>query len=72
MNIVADHVSTLVQFQSLTETTLRPVSNGLDNEKYWRYFSKFPNEFAKGLALALHPEQEFISYDHLANVLTIK
>ena len=72
MNIVADHVSTLVQFQSLTETTLRPVSNGLDNDKYWRYFSRFPNEFAKGLKLALHPEQEFISYDHLANVLTIK
>ena len=72
MNIVADHVSTLVQFQSLTETTLRPVSNGLDNEKSWRYFSKFPNEFAKGLALALHPEQEFVSYNHLANVLTIK
>ena len=72
MNIVADHVSTLVQFQSLTETTLRPVSNGLDNEKYWRYFSKFPNEFAKGLALALHPEQEFVTYDHLSNTLTIK
>ena len=65
MNIVADHVSTLVQFQSLTETTLRPVSNGLDNEKYWRYFSKFPNEFAKGLALALHPEQEFVSYNQM-------
>lgn len=72
MNIVADHVSTLVQFQSLTPTTLRPVSNGLDNEKYWRYFSRFPNEFAKGLALALHPEQEFVTYDHLANILTIK
>ncbi len=72
MNIVADHVSTLVQFQSLSETTLRPISNGVDNDKYWRYFSRFPNEFAKGLALALHPEQEFVTYDHLANVLTIK
>ena len=72
MNIVADHVKTLVQFQPLTATTLRPVSNGLDNDKYWRYFSKFPNEFAKGLELALHPEQEFIEYNHLTNVLTIK
>jgi len=72
MNIVADHVKKLVQFQPLTATTLRPVSNGLDNDKYWRYFSKFPNEFAKGLALALHPEQEFVTYDHLSNTLTIK
>jgi len=72
MNIVADHVATLVQFQPLSETTLRPISNGIDNDKYWRYFNKFPNEFAKGLALALHPEQEFVSYNHLANVLTIK
>ena len=72
MNIVADHVATLVQFQPLSETTLRPQSNGIDNDKYWRYFSKFPNEFAKGLALALHPEQEFVTYDHLSNTLTIK
>jgi len=72
MNIVADHVSTLVQFQSIDTTTLRPMSNGVDNDKYWRYFSKFPNEFAKGLQLALHPEQEFVTYDHLNNILTIK
>ena len=72
MNIVADHVATLVQFQPLSNTTLRPMSNGIDNDKYWRYFSKFPNEFAKGLALALHPEQEFVTYDHLTNILTIK
>ena len=72
MNIVADHVKELVQFQSLSPTTLRPQSNGIDNDKYWRYFSKFPNEFAKGLQLALHPEQEFISYDHLTNILQIK
>ncbi len=72
MNIVADHVATLVQFQPLSDNTLRPLSNGIDTDKYWRYFSKFPNEFAKGLALALHPEQEFVTYDHLANILTIK
>lgn len=72
MNIVADHVSTLVQFQQLSNTTLQPQPNDIDPDKYWSYFSKFPNEFAKGLALALHPEQEFISYDHLNNILTIK
>ena len=72
MNIIADHVSTLVQFQQLSDNTLQPRPNDIDPDKYWRYFSKFPNEFAKGLALALHPEQEFISYDHLNNILTIK
>ena len=72
MNIVADHVSTLVQFQELSPTTLRPISNGVDPDKYWRYFSRFPNEFAKGLSLALDPEQEFVTYDHLSNTLTIK
>ena len=72
MNIVADHVSTLVQFKELSPTTLRPISNGVDPDKYWRYFSKFPNDFAKGLSLALDPEQEFVTYDHLSNTLTIK
>lgn len=72
MNIIADHVKELVQFQPLTDTTLQPQPNDIDPDKYWRYFSKFPNEFAKGLALALHPEQEFITYDHLNNILTIK
>lgn len=72
MNIIADHVSTLVQFQQLSDTTLQPRPNDIDPDKYWRYFSKFPNEFAKGLALALHPEQQFVTYDHLNNILTIK
>lgn len=72
MNIVAEHVAQLVQFLPLSDTTLRPISNGLDNDKYWRYFSKFPNEFAKGLSIALHTEQEFVTYDHLQNILTIK
>ena len=72
MNIISDHVKELVQFTSLSENRLRPISNGLDNDKYWRFFSKFPNEFAKGLQLALHPEQTFVEYDHLSNVLTIK
>ena len=72
MNIVADHVATLVQFQSLSPTTLQPQPDEVDPDKYWRYFSRFPNDFAKGLALALHPEQEFVTYDHLSNTLTIK
>ena len=73
MNIVADHVATLVQFQTLSETTLQPQPNEIDPDKYWRYFSKFPNDFARGLAKALqNQEQEFVTYDHLSNILTIK
>lgn len=72
MNIIADHVKELVAFQSLSTTQLKPVPNNVDPDKYWRYFSKFPNEFAKGISLALHPEQSFVSYDHLNNILTIK
>lgn len=72
MNLISDHVQTLVKFQTLSETTLQPQPNDTDPDKYWRYFSRFPNEFARGLQLALDPKQEFISYDHLANILTIK
>ena len=72
MNLVSPHVKELVQLTQLTPATFHPQPNHIDPDKYWRYFSKFPNDFAKGLALALHPEQEFVTYDHLSNTLTIK
>lgn len=72
MNLISDHVKELVELQQLTPNTFKPVPNDIDPDKYWRYFSKFPNEFAKGLRLALNTKQEFVTYDHLANVLTIK
>ena len=72
MNLVSPHVKELVQLTQLTSTTFHPQPNDVDPDKYWRYFSKFPNDFAKGLALALDPEQEFVTYDHLSNTLTIK
>ena len=73
MNLISDHVKELVQFQQLSPTQFRPTPNNVDPDKYWRYFSKFPNDFARGLAKALqNQEQEFVTYDHLSNILTIK
>lgn len=73
MNLISSHVQELVQLISLTPTTYHPQPNNVDPEKYWRYFSKFPNEFASGLALKLkEQQQEFLSYDHLQNTLTIQ
>lgn len=72
MNLISDHVKELVTFQQLSPTQFKPTPNHINPEKYWRYFSKFPNEFARGLKDALHPEQEFVTYDHLQNILTIK
>ena len=38
-------------------------------QKYWRFFKKFPNDFAAAAASLLPKDVEFIQYDHLANVL---
>ena len=38
-------------------------------KKYWRLFSKFPNEFAAAVAANLPKDVEFIQYDHLNNIL---
>ena len=42
-----------------------------ENAKYWRVFSRFPNEFAAALARSLPHDVEFKSYDHLQNKLTL-
>lgn len=44
-----------------------------DTTRYWRYYKKFPNEFAGAinkLLLAQSRSCKFVSYDHLNNVLT--
>ena len=38
-------------------------------QKFWRLFKKFPNDFAAAAASLLPDDVEFIQYDHLANVL---
>ena len=38
-------------------------------QKYWRFFKKFPNDFAAAAVSLLPKDVEFIQYDHLANIL---
>ena len=38
-------------------------------QKFWRLFKKFPNDFAAAAVSLLPRDVEFIEYDHLANVL---
>lgn len=38
-------------------------------QKFWRLFSKFPNDFAAAAVSLLPKDVEFIQYDHLNNVL---
>jgi len=38
-------------------------------QKFWRLFKKFPNDFAAAAVSLLPDDVEFIQYDHLANVL---
>lgn len=73
MNLISPHVKELVHLHQLSPTTFHPQPNDINPDKYWRYFSKFPNEFASGLALKLKEQNlEFLSYNHLQNVLTVK
>ena len=41
-------------------------------QKFWRLFKKFPNDFAAAAVSLLPDDVEFIQYDHLANVLFAK
>ena len=41
-------------------------------QKFWRLFKKFPNDFAAAAASLLPDDVEFIQYDHLVNVLFAK
>ena len=38
-------------------------------QKFWRFFKKFPNDFAAAAVSLLPDDVEFIQYDHLNNIL---
>ena len=58
------------------DTVLRPIpKETLDDEgvkKFWRLFSRYPNDFAASVVKSLPPDVEFISYNHLSNTLELK
>ena len=41
-----------------------------DLTRYWRYFKRFPNEYASAVNKLLPSSCQLISFDHLNNVLT--
>ncbi len=41
-------------------------------KKFWRYHGRFPNDFARAIMEILPKGKTFVSYDHLANSLTVK
>tara|TARA_B100000902_G_scaffold316586_1_gene307943 strand:+ start:202 stop:459 length:258 start_codon:yes stop_codon:yes gene_type:complete len=78
-NPLADYIVTLVEPLSHRHKvgeysiTITP-RNDLDDDgvkRYWRAFSKFPNDFAAALNRMLPRDVQFVSYDHLSNQLTL-
>jgi hypothetical protein len=76
MNIVADHLKSLLEIHQLSPTQYKPIPKAnLSTREYrlfWRYHGHFPNDFAKAIVEALPTNTKFISYDHLHNVITVE
>jgi len=78
-NPLADYITTLVEpfpnRYTMGEFTITVTPRAdLDDDgvqRYWRAFSKFPNDFAAALNRMLPRDVEFRSYDHLQNKLTL-
>lgn len=77
MNLLSEHIRDYIQpFPSRHtrgnfEIRVLPRED-LDDDgvkKYWRMFSKFPNDFAAAAVSLLPKDVEFIQYDHLNNIL---
>ena len=78
-NVLADYIQSLIKplrnHYSRGLYTLRISPNPtLDDDgmqRYWRVHKKFPNDFAGAINRMLPKDVDFISYDHLANKLTL-
>ena len=79
MNMLAEYIKEFIApypsryTRGEFEVRVRP-SEDLDDDgvkKFWRLFSKFPNDFAAALNKMLPRDVDFISYDHLSNQLTL-
>jgi len=80
MNLLQDHIRDFINpfpnryTRGEFEVRVLPHED-LDDEgveKFWRLFSKFPNDFAAAAVSLLPRDVEFIQYDHLNNVLFAK
>ena len=77
MNLLSEHIRDYIQpFPSRYtrgnfEIRVLPREDLDDDDvkKYWRMFSKFPNDFAAAAVSLLPKDVEFIQYDHLNNIL---
>jgi len=77
MNMLADYIKDFIApypnryTRGEYEIRVLPAED-LDEDgvkKFWRLFSKFPNDFASAAVSLLPKDVEFIQYDHLNNVL---
>jgi hypothetical protein len=76
MNIVADHLQSLLAILPINSTTCRPIpKSSLTEEEtklFWKYHGRFPNDFARAILNSLPDDLQFVSYDHLSNLITVK
>lgn len=76
MNIVADHLKELMLLVPLSQTEYRPIPKESLSERetrlFWRYHGHFPNDFARAIQELLPENQKLITYDHLANRVTVE
>jgi len=78
-NVLTDYIQGLIKplpnHYSRGLYTMRILPNpDLDDDgmqRYWRVHKKFPNDFAGAINRMLPKDVDFISYDHLANKLTL-
>jgi hypothetical protein len=80
MNMLADHIKEFINpypnryTRGDWEIRVLPHED-LDYDgvqKFWRFFKKFPNDFAAAAVSLLPNDVEFVEYDHLANILFAK
>ena len=80
MNLLQDHIRTFINpypnRYTIGEYEVRVLPHeDLDDDgikKFWRLFTKFPNDFCAAAVSLLPRDVEFIQYDHLNNILFLK
>ena len=70
-NVVISHIKQLL---SLTDDFKVKPKDNLSFREYqlfWKYQGHFPQEFTKAIIDSLPPNYEFVSYNHLTNLLEV-